>query len=109
MKKVMRETLEQLWRDPANWKSGLIYYCQEDPRVIVPERRKWGGWTVNFAHRYSVLALLLIPLIAGLPLCLLALFGFAGTWVWWTVLTISVAGVCLVCWYWASPDRYRGA
>jgi hypothetical protein len=109
MKKITRDILEQLWRDPANWKSGLIYYCQGDPRVIVPRRPKWRGWTINFAHRYSLPALLIITLIVGLPLFFLAIYGLVGTWIWWAVLITIVTAVCLACWYWASPDRYTGA
>jgi hypothetical protein len=78
MKKITRDILEQLWRDPANWKSGLIYYCQGDPRVIVPRRPKWRGWTINFAHRCSLPALLIITLIVGLPL-----FFFSDIWLGW--------------------------
>ena len=43
--------LERLWRDPRHWTPPGIYRCAEDPRVIVPKRRRWMGWTLNFAHR----------------------------------------------------------
>ena len=48
--KVDREQIEQLWSDEDNWTAGLIYHCPQDPRVIVPRRWRWGGWTLNFSH-----------------------------------------------------------
>lgn len=45
-----REQIKALWSDRANWKWGIIYACSQDPRVIVPRRWRWGGWTLNFAH-----------------------------------------------------------
>ena len=104
--KVTREKLEHLRRDPANWKLGLIYCCKDDPRVIVAKRQKWQGWTINFAHHYSIPALILILVFVSLPLSLLAADGLIGTWICWIVLIVTVATVCLACWYWASPDRH---
>jgi uncharacterized membrane protein len=107
MPKITRETLEQLWSDPANWKYGLIYLCKEDPRIWVPKRQKWRGWTLNFAHRRSIPALIFCILFATLPLYLLAVYGFVGTWIWWAILISIVAITCLACWYWSSPGRYE--
>ncbi len=45
-----REQIEEHWRDKGNWAWGIIYRCREDPRVIVPRRWRWGGWTLNFSH-----------------------------------------------------------
>ena len=104
--KVTPETLELLWSDPANWKLGFIYCSKDDPRVIVPKRQKWRGWTINFAHHYAIPALILILVFVSLPLSLLAAYGLVGTWIWWIVLIVIVATVCIACWYWASPDRY---
>ncbi len=44
-----REQIEKLWRDKGNWTWGFVYHCREDPRVIVPRRWRWGGWTLNFS------------------------------------------------------------
>ena len=75
--KVTRDKLEQLWRDPVNWKRGLIYSCKDDPRIVVPKKQKWRGWTINFAHRRATPTLILMILAAGLPVFLLAIFGLA--------------------------------
>jgi hypothetical protein len=50
--------LERLWADPKNWRPPGIYRSVEDPRLIVPKRRRWAGWTLNFAHpaAWAVLA-----------------------------------------------------
>jgi hypothetical protein len=104
--KIAAEQLEKFWRDPANWKRG-IYRCAADPRVIVPKRIKWMGWTVNFSHRYAWPSLLLIIALMAGPLVILAVKGFANTPVWFVALVVEVALLCLVCWYCASPRRYR--
>lgn len=57
-----REKLEALWRDPDHW-SGAIYFCKEDPRLWVPKRITWTGWTFNFGHRRSTAALLAVILL----------------------------------------------
>jgi hypothetical protein len=106
--KITREALEQSWSDPVNWRYGLIYYCKEDPRVWVPKRQKWRGWTLNFAHPLSIPALIFSILFATLPLYFLAVYGFGGAWIWfwWAVLLAIVVSTCLACWYWSSPGRY---
>ena len=104
--KFTAEQLENFWRDPENWKYG-IYRCPADPRVIVPKRIKWMGWTVNFAHGFAWSALILIlALIAG-PLAILAAAGYENTPVWFAAVVADVALVCLACWYFASPKRYE--
>lgn len=43
--------------NPANWKFGIVYYCSEDPRIIVRQLLP-VGWTWNFAHPKAYLAIL---------------------------------------------------
>jgi hypothetical protein len=104
--KVTRDKLAQLCRDPANWKRGLIYSCKDDPRIVVPKKQKWRGWTINFAHRRATPTLILMILASGLPVFLLAIFGLARTPIWWACLFLTMAIICLVCWYLSSPSRY---
>ena len=103
---ITRDQLEQRWQDPANWRAGSIYSCQDDPRVVVPKKQRWRGWTINFAHPQAIPTLIIIILIAVLPLCLLAIYGLAGTPIWWAGLIATMAIVCLICWYLSSPNRY---
>jgi hypothetical protein len=93
--KVTRDKLEQLWGDPGNWRAGLFYRCPDDPRVIVPKQQKWRGWTLNFAHRCAIPILIVMILVVVLPLFFLAVFGLAGTSIWWTSLISTVAIVGL--------------
>lgn len=108
--KITRETLERLWSDPANWKYGLIYHCKEDPRIWIPKRQKWRGWTLNFAHGSSIPCLIfciLFILLPLLPLILLSAHGYRGMSIWWIVVLGNVVILSLACRYWASPDRYQ--
>ena len=103
---VTPEKLQQLWSDPANWKSGVFYNCKADPRVIVPKR--FGiGWTINFARASAFPVIILSAVSIGLPLALLALHGYAGTWIWLISIASALVIVSLVCWHFASPSRYK--
>ena len=104
--KFTAEQLENFWRDPANWKWG-IYRCAADPRVIVPKRMKSMGWTINFSHRSAWPTLALITALMAGPLLILAAAGLVNTPVWFVVLVVDVASVCLFCWYAALPKRYQ--
>src|SRR6266480_1949454 len=65
--KLPAGTLDKLWADPNNWRDGIIYVCKDDPRLIVPKKPKWGGWTLNFAHASAWLALLICILSIIVP------------------------------------------
>jgi uncharacterized protein DUF5808 len=60
--------LERLWQAPRHWNPSGIYRCSADPRLIVPKRRRWAGWTLNFAHRTAWLVLLGSLVIAVGPM-----------------------------------------
>jgi hypothetical protein len=98
---MTRQELETLWKDPRNRKWGMFYYCKADPRVIVPKRPKWMGWTVNAARPLAIPAsLLLISLVAGLTTVVILLR--AGPLPVLLTLAGSTAVVCLLCAYLAS-------
>jgi len=73
-----RKDLERMWRDPKNYKWKSVYYCKEDPRVIVPKLVRWAGWTVNFAHPRAYWVLASLFLIALVPPAI-ALFAWPRT------------------------------
>jgi hypothetical protein len=76
-----------------------------DPEVT-PE--KFGiGWTINFARASAFPVLILSGVLVGLPFVLLGLHGYTGTWIWWIAIGGSIAVVSLVCWYLASPARFK--
>lgn len=98
---MTRQELENLWKDPRNHKWGILYYCKADPRVIVPKRVKWMGWTVNFARPLAIpVLLLLIALVAGPATAVIFMRAGPGT------ILLTIAGstglVCLLCAYLAS-------
>ncbi len=45
------------------WKWSIFYYNPDDPRMIVPKRIKWLGWSLNFAKPISIILLLSIIFI----------------------------------------------
>ena len=47
--RITREQVQALWNDSRHWVLGIIYFCREDPRVIV-RNRFTVGWTWNFGH-----------------------------------------------------------
>jgi len=55
--------------EPSYWKWGVLYFNPNDPRIIVPKRIEWLGWTLNFAQPASIIitggifALIIIILI----------------------------------------------
>ncbi|KAI8915303.1 hypothetical protein DFJ77DRAFT_510401 [Powellomyces hirtus] len=44
-----KELLDKYWADESNWTMKTFYHCADDPRVFVPKRPKWAGWTINMA------------------------------------------------------------
>jgi len=37
------------------WKWGMFYYNPYDPRIMVPKRIPWMGWTLNFAQPGTII------------------------------------------------------
>lgn len=100
---MTREELENLWRDRRNWKWG-VYYCKADPRVIVPKRVKWMGWTINFALPSAVPVFLGLFAVLLVPLFVVSANG-AGKGVELITLVISVAALCGGCAYFSSRTQ----
>jgi hypothetical protein len=63
----MSLSFDELWKDPKHWKWHLVYACHQDPRIVVPERHKWMGYTFNFAHRSAYLLTMAIILTVLIP------------------------------------------
>ncbi len=62
---MTKEELEILWKDKNNWLWGAIYHCKNDPRLVVPKRFKWTGWTMNFAYPWRAISLIIFILFAA--------------------------------------------
>jgi len=97
---MTREEIEACWKDPRNWK-WRVYYCQADPRAIVPRHWKWMGWTVNFARPSAIPVLLLLLAIVLVPLFILDALG-AGEGIKLMTGAVSIGVLCLVCAYLSS-------
>jgi uncharacterized membrane protein len=68
-----KQQLYDTWHDdPKNWRMGIFYYNPEDKRLFPPKRIRGGGWTVNFANPYSILATIVLAALIGLLVLTLA-------------------------------------
>ena len=99
---MTREEIEARRKDPRNYKWRLIYFCKEDPRVIVPRRIKWMGWTLNFARPSAIPTLVLIVAFLVIPLRMVE-----GQGVVTVRLTVAaeILALCLVCAYLSSRTK----
>jgi hypothetical protein len=99
---MTREEIEARRKDPRKSKWRHIYFCPEDPRVIVPRRIKWMGWTLNFARPSAIPTLLLIVAFLVIPLRMVEGQGVV-------VVRLTVAAeilvLCLVCAYLSSRTK----
>jgi hypothetical protein len=96
--------LEQLWQDPRHWTAGIIYNCAADPRVIVSKPSRWGGWTLNFAHRSAWLVLLGAMAIAVGPTLIVVATGYASALTVSAAVTLSIVVLCFGA-AWESERR----
>ena len=86
---MTRDELDRLWASPDNW--SLVYRCAQDPRIIVPRRRRWMGWTINFAHPQAGRVIVLSVLLAVGPVLLLLYLRLISPLLMPLVLLVSVA------------------
>lgn len=97
--------LDRLWSDPRHWSQLGVYRCSEDPRLIVPKRRR-VGWTLNFAHRRSWPVLLGLILVAAGPTVALVLLGRPTLAAVFITLACSIALLVALS-AWESGRRRR--
>lgn len=97
---MKREELEALWRDPGSWRLWGTYVQSKDPRVIVPKRVRWTGWTLNFGHRLAIPVLVGISLFVCLPVLVPLTMGAPpdAEWLVGTMVVTLVAVVALCHW-----------
>jgi hypothetical protein len=101
---MTREETDNCWKDPHNRKWGF-YYCKADPRVIVPRRFKWMGWTVNAARPSAIPVLLFMIALIVVPMEVVRANG-GGTVVSYFTAAASIAVVCLLSTYLSSSTRW---
>lgn len=98
------DEIEACWKDPNNYKCG-VYCCKADPRVIVPRRFKWMGWTINFARPSAIPVLLGLVALIGIPLAIVRASG-GGIAVRCLTGAASIGAVCLLSAYLSSTKRW---
>ncbi len=96
------EELEAMRQDPKNWGFIGLYNCADDPRIIVPKRVKWTGYTINFAHSAGIPVLLAILLAIGAPFGLALVMEPEKAFVWVTVAFSAVIVATIAICHWES-------
>ena len=97
---MTREEIEACWRDRRNRK-WCFYYCKAAPRVIVPKRYKWMGWTINAAHPSAIPVLLLLIVLVVAPIRIVESAG-AGSAARLLTAAASITVLCFLCAYLSS-------
>jgi hypothetical protein len=101
---MTQEEMDNCWKDPRNRKWGF-YHCPADPRIIVPKRWKWMGWTINAARPGAVPVLLLMLALVAVPLAVVRANG-GGTVAGDFTVAASIMVVCLLSAYLSSSKRW---
>lgn len=102
---MTREELDVLFSKPEHWKWECLYYCPEDPRIVVPKRVRWMGWTINFARPLALP--FLAALIASMLVAVWVMERFIhGDLARWLVLVLIIAGLVALCAWMANPRRF---
>lgn len=104
---MKREELQKIWEKDESWRGRGkifgIYYSKKDPRIFVPKRNLPGG-TINFAHPFAYVALLLCLAVPALPVLLLV---FIGVPVFFGVAAFLASIAALFLWaYYDSHHRH---
>ncbi len=86
---------ETMRTDPANWKMGIVYCCNDDPRIIVRNLLPFG-WTWNFGHPkiYVAIAIAIIAFLA--PPYLAWQMGVRSAVVIGIIIVLALAAVVFV-------------
>ena len=99
---MTQEELEELWRDPGRWRAFFFYHCANDPRVIVPKRIRWTGYTINSAHRMAIPVLIGMLLAVLAPFLLLVLLEPPQSVIGVAVAFVAVVSVLVALCHWES-------
>jgi hypothetical protein len=100
---VTRKEIVEIWANPINW--SLVYRCVKDPRVIVPRRRPWMGWTINFAHPLAWVVLIVMVSLAVGPGLLLFRLGIVAAPFFLLTIGVSIGTVVGLSHWEASRSR----
>jgi hypothetical protein len=104
-KKLPRGTLDRLWSDPDNWLGLGIYYCKDDPRIIVPKRIKGLGWSMNFANPWVWPTIFIVVVSASLPVIYLKVYSAPVAAA--VFISLWVVALVLVCRAMSVTDKHE--
>lgn len=101
---MTHDEAEALRGNVKNWHWGIVYKCQQDPRLIVRNRFVFG-WTWNFGHPKVVVGIILTAaFVLGVPY-LLAASGIATLSAVLTAFFACLLVVIIIANYIASGPR----
>ena len=90
---------KELRKDSKNYKwNRCIYFCKEDPYIIVPKRIPWMGWTFNFAHPKAWPMLFYVSFAVTAPFLFTIYLTTKNNWpqaVIWIFMAINITLLCL--------------
>jgi len=89
---MRKPDFEEMRKNSDNWKLGIVYFCSDDPRVIVRQRLPLG-WTWNFANRWALPGIFAAFLVFAGPAVLAWYMGIRSATVFGSLF---IAGLCLV-------------
>ncbi|MEM7391849.1 MAG: DUF5808 domain-containing protein [Verrucomicrobiota bacterium] len=75
---MSKSDVDAFWNDRAHWTFG-VYRCKAEPRIVVPKRTPWMGWTVNFAHPLAIPMIALFFAIVLVPIWALGAAGIESS------------------------------
>jgi uncharacterized membrane protein len=97
---------EKYWSENANWKYFCFYICKDDPRLAVPKKPKWMGYTLNFAHPKAYLLLIATIFVYAIPIVMF--MGYYGRNYITLLIILVVITMGVMCFYHkqANPRNY---
>jgi len=91
----------------SNWKFGILYYCPDDPRVIVRQLLP-VGWTWNFGHTFVIPAIVLAVLFFFTPISLAYYLGIRSKLIYFVTMLFTLVLLILIANRLArDPDKER--
>ena len=91
----MPSKFEAMRLSNKHWKLGVIYYCRQDPRVVVRNRFSIG-WAWNFGHRFVLVAILLAGILFCLPALVAYYLGVRSIVAIASLLVLSLCSIMLI-------------
>lgn len=96
---MIREEILKLRQDPKNYRyKGMIYYCPDDPYVVLPKRLAWMGWTFNFAHPKVWHMLFYVVFASTIPVIFFIYLTYQNDWpaaVLYVAIALHFILICL--------------